>query len=258
MRLFLASFLLLALLVACGGSPQAAIDLGHWKLTLPTDEDGDGVADELDPDALIEKLARDELRPYLYWEASGALHFFVEPAGGTTPNSDYPRTELREQIVPGDDDENWSLDGGGTLSARLQVLEVSRNEDGDTYKLAVAQIHGKDGPPLLKLVWQNGRLEARIKKLRAATADPEDPDSWVDARPLSFGEPVSHEPFTLRIEAGREEVSIQVNDEVQTFVHEDLQKWPFENYFKAGTYLFSTDEKAHASARFFELRAEHP
>jgi len=160
--------------------------------------------------------------------------------------------------VPGDDDENWSLDEGGTLSARLQVLEVSEDEDGDTHKLAVAQIHGKDGPPFLKLVWQNGTLKAQFKELTSENADPGESDSWEDAEPLYFEEPVGYEPFTLLIEASRERVRIQVNDEVRVFEHEDLAKWPFENYFKAGTYLSSTDEKAHASARFFELRTEHP
>ena len=271
-RLHLITFLLLALAACsaeepCGAptpfpapepAPGEAIDLSHWKLTLPTDRDNDGVADELDPDELKAALAKDALRPYLYWEEDGALNFFVEPAGGTTPNSDYPRTELREQIVPGNDYINWSLDEGGTLTARLQVLMVSEAEGGKTHRLSLAQIHAKDGPPFFKLVWQNGILRAEFKKLVSDNTDHEDPESWEDAEPLYFENPVGYKPFTLRIHATRERVEVQVNDEVRVFEHEDLEKWPFENYFKAGTYLFTSEEDAYASARFYELEVKHP
>jgi hypothetical protein len=36
-----------------------------------------------------------------------------------------------------------------------------------------------------------------------------------------------------------------------------LDKWPYENYFKAGNYLGSTAEGAFSKVKYYELEVTH-
>ncbi len=44
---------------------------------------------------------------------SGALVFYAFPSNATTANTKYTRSELREQMVPGDNNTNWTFAQGG-------------------------------------------------------------------------------------------------------------------------------------------------
>ena len=44
-----------------------------------------------------------------------------------------------------------------------------------------------------------------------------------------------------------------------SFVYEDisLDKWPFENYFKAGNYLGTIESGASSTIKYYELTVTH-
>jgi len=45
----------------------------------------------------------------------------------------------------------------------------------------------------------------------------------------------------------------------ETYVYQDiiLDKWPYENYFKTGNYLTSTDENALYYIKYYNLSITH-
>lgn len=69
--------------------PVTPISLTNWKLTLPTPLEGD------DPDEVYPIGAAYEKPPY-FDRVTGAILFRAPVDGATTPNSSYPRSELRE------------------------------------------------------------------------------------------------------------------------------------------------------------------
>lgn len=143
------------------------IDLTRWKLTLPTDNDGDGSADEVKDDEL--STWNDEDNENFTVNDDGSITFTTAAEeSALTETSTYRRSELREMIRAGDtgtetDDlaNNWVLDsassenqeaaGGvnGTLSATLQIDQVTVDgNDGQIGRVIIGQIHGEDNEPI--------------------------------------------------------------------------------------------------------------
>ncbi len=259
---------LLLLLAACRAPAPPAPDLSHWKLELPIENPS-----EVEPPELARLARNGALKPYFYLKADGTLVFFTRP-GRTTPHSHYARTELREELVPGRTDVNWTLDQGGRLLARIRLYEISHDAKGRPHRTIVAQIHGRlsreqrerigadsyDAPPLLKLYWQDGRVRAFLKVLKNLSADDTEilkKDAWTDEK-YTFPAPVGPGFFDLAIEARRGRVRVQVNDEVHVFSGLSLKRWPFLSYFKAGNYLQTTDPGAHATVFIQKLSVSHP
>ncbi|RAV28804.1 polysaccharide lyase family 7 protein [Sinomicrobium soli] len=261
--------------------PYADIDLSHWKITLPADLDHNGKPDEYQPGDLVNYGYRDiaALSPFMYDDTTDvSLVFHTYPAGATTPNSSYPRTELREQMTPGNNYDNWSLTEGGTMKGRLKIDSISPdtvNSKYDYHRVIVMQIHGvisqedmvtygfdsNHAPPLLKMTWIDGHLFAYKKTLvdeSVSGVDLYDDSSgtWTDVK-HDFGE-VGHDAFTVEIEASYGELSVTVNDETHVFDDISMEKWPFENYFKAGNYLVTTDTTGFATVKYYELEVVHP
>jgi len=84
---------------------------------------------------------------YFYTEPDGAMSFWCPVTGAHTPNTHYPRTELRE-VAPGGD---WSITGTHTLKATFKMIK--NPPSGGTI---IGQIHGNatDGTgEVLKLEW---------------------------------------------------------------------------------------------------------
>jgi len=250
-------------------APPPKVALDHWKLQLP-----DRSLDDVEPSELEERTRNGELRPYFYYDDEGALVFFTLPLD-TTAHSRYSRTELREQLVPGRDDVNWTLQDGGVLRGRLAVAAISHDGDGRAHRTIVMQIHGRlsdaqaarigaddhDAPPLLKVYWQRGQVRLLFKKLRDPGADDEEilhKSAWTDDEPFVFPEHVDHGPFELRVEARPGRVRVALNGEAHDIATPSLVRWPFENYFKAGNYLQTRDDGAQATVVFYELAVDHP
>ncbi|MDD7887515.1 polysaccharide lyase family 7 protein [Flavivirga sp. 57AJ16] len=257
----------------------ADIDFNHWKITLPVDLNGDSKPDEYQPSDLIDfgYQTITDLQPFMYDDATDtSIVFYTYPGNATTANSSYPRTELREQQTPGSNYDNWSLVEGGVMDGTLQVASVSNDTETSRqyHRIIVMQIHGiisqedmttynfssNHAPPLLKMIWIDGKLFAYKKTLvdeSTSGLDLYDDSSstWTDIK-YDFGY-VGFDSFQIKITARQGEIMISANNKNYTFQDISLEKWPFENYFKAGNYLTATDPTAHASIKYYNLKVTH-
>ncbi|MEJ6546960.1 MAG: polysaccharide lyase family 7 protein, partial [Flavobacteriaceae bacterium] len=66
------------------------------------------------------------------------------------------------------------------------------------------------------------------------------------------------EPFDFRITASNAKIEVQLNEN-EPLIYQDisLEKWPFENYYKAGNYLGSTAPEAYSYVKYFSLELTH-
>ncbi|WP_299272427.1 polysaccharide lyase family 7 protein [uncultured Psychroserpens sp.] len=257
----------------------AEIDFSNWKVTLPVDENNNGSPDEYQPDELKEfgyqTLAA--VQPFMYDDIDdSSLVFYTYPDVSTT-NSSYSRTELRELINPDNSRENWTLLEGGEMIGRLKVSEVSENNESndDYHKVIVMQIHGiiseedmdihgfssNNGPPLIKIYWKDGYVWSHKKSLIDEDTEGDDlletsNNTWYDIK-VNLGY-VGFESFDFRISATDARIEIQLNNE-DPYVYQDisLDKWPYENYFKAGNYLTTTNADAFSYVKYYNLSVTH-
>jgi hypothetical protein len=257
----------------------ATIDFSNWKVTLPVDENNNGSPDEYQPVALV-NFAYQSLAPvipYMYDDTTdSSLVFYTFPDISTT-NSSYSRTELRELINPDNARENWTLLEGGEMKGRLKVDSVSENTDSsdDYHKVIVMQIHGiiseedmdthgfssNNGPPLIKIYWKDGFVWCHKKSLIDESTDGDElletsNSTWTDIK-VNLGH-AGFDAFDFRITASDAKIEVQLNDE-NPFIYEDvsLDKWPYENYFKAGNYLTSTHTNAFSYVKYYDLQITH-
>lgn len=247
------------------------IDLSEWKVTLPI-ADTDGSPIEIHPPAILNYGTNTTLQPFMYNDSTdGSLVFYTYPAGATTANSSYPRTELRELMNGGDGKTNWTFPQGGRMKGTLALQEISAGD-----RTIIMQIHGRltdaqkaligasdnNAPPMLKIYWVNGKVRVKTKVLKNLNATYEESletDAWGDDNGHTFSETVENEPFTLEIIASDGRMEVILND-TESVVYDDIhiQKWSiFENYFKAGNYLVSTDSNAFAKVKYYDLEVTH-
>lgn len=255
------------------------INFSNWKLTLPVDENNNGSPDEYQPDVLVNGGYRNiaAIAPYMYDDTSDAsLVFYTFPASSTT-NSSYSRTELRELIDPSNARVNWTLETGGTLRGKLKMMSISEDNTSSRqyHSTIVMQIHGiisiadmarlnltsNNGPPLIKMRWIDGDLWVYKKSLvnEATSGDnlfDVSTSTWVDEK-HNMGT-VGFDAFEFSITASAGKIELQLNNETP-YVYEDasLAKWPFENYFKAGNYLATTQTSAFSSLKYYNLTVTH-
>ena len=247
------------------------IDLSHWKVTLPI-----GNPAEVKPPEILDYATNDLLKEFMYNDSTdGSLVFYTYP-GASTANSSYSRTELREQMVPGSNDTNWTFEQGGRMKGTLSVPEISNDSNGNPHRAIIIQIHGRltdaqrdligeddnNAPPVLKIYWDKGKVRVKTKELKNInTTEPEifKTDAWTDDDGFNFSKIVGNEKFTLEIIASEGKLEIVLNDE-ETAVYDNvhMQKWSvFENYFKAGNYLQTLDEGAFAKVKYYALEVSH-
>lgn len=247
------------------------IDLTNWKVTLPI-----GNPTSVGPPEILDYATNDVLKPYMYNDSiEGALVFFTKP-GSSTPNSKHSRTELREQMVSGSDDTNWTFSQGGIIKGRLRMDEISSDSNGNPHRTIVMQIHGRltdeqrgligeddnNAPPIMKISWLNGYVRLNSKELKNPNAEvPEilHTDAWDNDSGYTFPTYVGYEPFTLEIRAGNGLMEVVLNDnETKTYTGNSIEKWGiFENYFKAGNYLNTTDSNAFSRVKYYTLEVTH-
>lgn len=249
----------------------SSIDLSNWKVTLPV-----GSPSEVEPPEIMDYRTNPLLKDFMYNDSTdGGLVFHTYP-DASTANSSYSRTELREQIVPGSNNTNWTFAQGGTMKGRLRVENISRDENGDPHRVIIMQIHGRltneqrdligeddnNAPPVLKIYWHKGKVRVKTKVLKDLnTQVPEilHVDAWEDDEGFNFPEEVGFDPFTLEVKVseGRMEVILNENEsKVYDDIH--MEKWGiFENYFKAGNYLNTLDEGAFSTIKYYDLKVTH-
>lgn len=252
------------------------IDLSHWKVTVPVAND-EGKPYEVEGPELLDYANNEKLKPYMYNDStSGALVFFAHPTSSTTKNTKYSRSELREQMVPGDNNANWTFAQGGRMKGKLQMEEVSKDSDGKYHRVIIMQIHGRltneqrdligqddnNAPPILKIYWDNGKIRVKTKVLKDLSATGSDllhEDAWDDDKGFNFEQKVGFKKFTLEVKVTDGEMLIVLNDmEYKAYEDIHIKKWGiFENYFKAGNYFQSRDEGAFAKVNYYELEVSH-
>ncbi|MBC3759169.1 polysaccharide lyase family 7 protein [Hyunsoonleella sp. SJ7] len=247
------------------------IDLNNWKVTLPI-----GNPTEVKPPEILNYATNETLKPFFYNDSiNGALVFYTYP-GASTANSSYSRTELREQMVPGSNNTNWTFEQGGNMKGVLQMDEVSKDADGKYHRTIIMQIHGRltdaqrdligeddnNAPPMLKVYWNYGKVRVKTKVLKDLNASETEilkTDSWGDDEGFNFEEYVGFDKFKLEVRVEKNRMEVVLNDN-ESVVYNDIhiQKWGvFENYFKAGNYLSTTDEGAFARIKYYELEVNH-
>ena len=252
------------------------IDLSNWKVTIP-EGTGKGGAISVEPPEILDYATNKTLKPYMYNDSTkGALTFYAYPTSATTANTKYSRSELREQMVPGDDNTNWTFKQGGSLKAKLAVDEVSRDENGKYHKIIILQIHGRltneqrdligqkdnNAPPVLKIYWQNGKVRVKTKKLKYAGVNSIGilhEEAWTDDEGFNFEEEVGFRKFQVEVKVSDGKMVVSLN-KTEFAVYDDfnMKRWGiFENYFKAGNYFQSRDEGSFAKVSFYELEVNH-
>ena len=251
------------------------IDLRNWKVTLPIPRN-DGKPLEVTPPEILNYATNEILKPFMYNDSTdGSLVFYTYP-GSSTANSSYSRTELRELMDGGDGKVNWTFGQGGFMRGTLSVPEISTDLDGDPHRTMIMQIHGRltdqqrdligeddnNAPPILKIYWQDDKVRVITKKLKNINDSNEEAlytSAWTDDESRYFTRKVGTEKFTLQVIASDGKIEVSMDDD-ETFIFEtaSLDRWGvFENYFKAGNYLGTTDEGAFAKVKYYDLVATH-
>jgi len=133
--------------------PAEDFSLANWTLQLPLAQGGS-----------VQQVTGDKLEAgytseYFQSGTDRSMIFWCPVNGGTTANSHYPRSELR-QTAPGGD---WTFAGDHELRASCKVLVVPSSG-----RVIIGQIHGHlDQSEIIKLEWDNGKVYAAVEPDRA-------------------------------------------------------------------------------------------
>ena len=252
------------------------IDLTHWKVTLPAvNEKGKPV--EIQYPEIFDFASNEIAKPYMYIDSlSGSIVFHAMPTKSKTRNTKYTRSELREQMVPGENNVNWTFEQGGIMKAKMAMGFSTKANNGKYHKTIIMQIHGRltneqrdligeddnNAPPILKIYWDNGKIRVKTKILKDINASDEEilhEDAWTDDKGFNFEEKVDFNKFTLEVKASKGKLVICLNDfEYKVYKGIHIERWNiFENYFKVGNYFQSRDSGAFSKVKLYSLEVNH-
>ncbi|CAH8296558.1 alginate lyase [Mariniflexile fucanivorans] len=252
------------------------IDLSHWSVTTPELNDKGG-AMNIEPPEILNYATDERLIPYMYNDSTdGSLVFYSFPSKATTANTKYTRSELREQMEPGNNDVNWTFAQGGTMKGKLAIEEITEDSEGKYHKVIIMQIHGRltdeqrdligqkdnNAPPILKIYWQDGKVRVKTKVLKNLSASDNQllhEDAWDDDDGFNFEQEVGFRKFTLEVKVSEGKMVVVLNgNEYKVYEDIHMRRWGvFENYFKAGNYFQSRDKDAFAKVKYYELEVSH-
>ncbi len=252
------------------------IDLSHWKVTLPALNEK-GKPYEIEPPAIFDYHNNEVAKPYMYLDdRKGAIVFHAMPTSSKTANTKFTRSELREQMVPGDNNTNWTFADGAYMKGKIAMEASTKDENGKYHRTIIMQIHGRltneqrdligqddnNAPPILKIYWDNGKIRIKTKLLKNLQATDDQilhEDAWANDAGYNFDQRVDFNPFTLEVKVSKGKMVIILNGtdyKVYKGIH--MERWGiFENYFKAGNYFQSRDEGSFSKVRFYELEVSH-
>jgi hypothetical protein len=228
-------------------APGSNLDLSVWELQLPIGSVGDPTT--IAPGAL-EGGFHDA---YFFTDMTdGAMTFFDPEDGVTTPDSSYPRSELREMNIGGTA-ANWAIAGTNTLSATLAVTQVPDH-------VCVGQIHigtaieaglAASTKPLLELYYYaNGTVELAIE------ASPAGSQTSYSITTVPLGTRFS---YTIQLTAAGA-ITLTVDGTPHTYTMPSSFEG-YGMYFKAGDYDQTADADAGATVgatvKFYALRVSH-
>ena len=251
------------------------IDLSHWKVTTPALDGSKPL--EVSPPEILDYATNEALKPYMYNDSlRGAIVFHAFPSQSTTRNTKYSRSELREQMVPSENNVNWTFKQGAYMKGKLSMKEVTRDADGKYHRVIIMQIHGRltneqrdligeddnNAPPMLKIYWDNGKIRVKTKVLKNLNSSYEEmlhEEAWGNDDGFNFEQEVGFRKFTLEVKVTEGKLVVVLNkNEFKVYKNIHMKKWGiFENYFKAGNYFQTRDEGAYAKVNYYELEVEH-
>ncbi len=220
--------------------PGKNFDLSHWYLGLP-----DADSSSIDASKLTKGYTN---AAWFYTGADGAMVFYTPVNGGTTPNSVSPRTELREQISPGSNSDNWTSPGTHILEAQCKILQVPSSG-----QFWIGQIHGylNNAPALFLLRYDHGLIQAQFRTNPAVYGSIYLPLTNVATNELIF----------YRIHFSDGLLTASVNGATQRIdVAASNPNWTNQTfYFKAGSYCDDNLGPATEGSRvaFYKLNATH-
>jgi len=252
------------------------IDLSHWKVTLPVNND-QGKPYEIEPPEILNFAKNEIAKPYMYIDSTrGAIVFHAMPTDSKTKNTKYTRSELREQLVPGDNNVNWTFKDGANIKGKLAMDATTKDSDGKYHRTIIMQIHGRltneqrdligeddnNAPPILKIYWDKGKIRVKTKVLKNINATDEEilhEDAWGDDDGFNFEQKVDFRKFTLEVKVSEGKMVVVLNNnEYKVYENIHIKRWGiFENYFKAGNYFQSRDEGSFSKVRYYELEVSH-
>ncbi|MEL0225575.1 MAG: polysaccharide lyase family 7 protein [Flavobacteriaceae bacterium] len=255
---------------------QPKIDLSHWKVTLPVTND-QGKPYEIEPPEILDYATNEMAKPYMYLDdRKGAIVFHAMPTASKTANTKYTRSELREQMVPGDNNTNWTFEDGAYMKGRIAMEASSKDDNGKYHRTIIMQIHGRltneqrdligqkdnNAPPILKIYWDNGKIRVKTKVLKNINATDEEllhEDAWDNDPGFNFEQKVDFNAFSLEVKVSKGKMVIILNGtEYKVYKGIHMERWGiFENYFKAGNYFQSRDEGSFSKVRFYQLEVKH-
>ncbi len=217
--------------------PAGLLDFSSWKLTLPTDTQRQGRADEIStPD--LQYFSHPE---FFFINSSGDGVAFRAPCGGkTTKGSKYPRSELREMTESGKKRAAWSTDDNKfhEMTVKLAVTHTPAKKK----HVVCAQIHDKTDDVLMV------RLEGKKLFIERNSLEeiPLDDD-------YNLGT-----PFEIKIQTGKGKIKLWFNGKQKL----DWGKSSNECYFKAGCYTQSNTNRgdkadSYGEVVIYQVQVEH-
>lgn len=252
------------------------IDLSHWKVTLPV-ANKEGKPIEISPPEILDFANNPIAKPYMYIDSTrGAIVFHAMPTNSKTRNTKYTRSELREQMIPGDNNTNWTFAQGAYMKGKLAMDATTRDSNGKYHRTIIMQIHGRltneqrdligeddnNAPPILKIYWDNGKIRVKTKVLKNLNASDTailHEDAWDNDKGFNFEQEVGFSKFTLEVKVSDGKMVIILNgNEYKVYKSIHMKRWGvFENYFKAGNYFQTRDKGSFSKIRYYELEVKH-
>jgi hypothetical protein len=219
-------------------------DLSLWELQEPVGSPGSPTTI---PPAQLQGPSGYQDTYFFTDKTDGSMSFWDPENGVTTPNSNYPRSELREMNADGSA-ANWAIAGTHTLSATVKATMVPDH-------VCVGQIHLGTGTPastkpLLELFYSaNGDIKMAIEQTPAGGNEVQYPAGNVPlGTQWSYVIGLSGDAISLVINGGTPQTWTMSS----TFDQEGM-------YFKAGDYDQSAGGSSTVGAKvqFYALSVFH-
>jgi len=208
--------------------PGSNFDLNDWYIQFPTVNGiltcSNGNVDSASTTQLMDGFTN----AYFYTGTDGAMVFWAPINGAVTSGTaGGPRSELREEISPGDTSINWIPYGTHILNAQCKVLQVPPSSE----EVIIGQIHAESGGglPTLKIYYDNGKVYGQIK------TNSTDDNSEYDFPSVSVG---LSNTITYTIELVNGLVTAVINSKTNSYnlFQSDPTYTNETQYFKAGDY----------------------
>lgn len=223
--------------------PGGNFDLSVWELQLPI---GSAGSPTTIPPSQLEGDSGYSNPAYFWTDANdGSMTFWDPESGVTTPNSNYPRTELREMNADGSA-ADWSLSGTHTLAATLRVVSVTKS-------VCVGQVHlgtgGSSTKPLLELYYNSSG------DITLGTEN--SPDGGQTEHAIGNVPMGTQWSYQITVSGG-DAISLTVDGATTTYpIASSFDA--YHQYFKAGDYNQSASSSTAngAKVKFYALSVSH-